>query len=59
MKREYYKPKWKVYQQQAIPSEAIRNNANLRKFIRIKRTLLIVNVAASAALVAIIIGRLL
>ncbi len=59
MRREYYVPKWKRYQQQAIPSEAIKNNANLRKFIRIKKMILIFNIAASVVLIAIIYGRLL
>lgn len=59
MKKEYYKPKWKLYKEMAIPSEAIKNNANLRKFIRIRKTVLLINIGATAAFMALVYGRLL
>lgn len=53
MKNKYYTPKWRVYQN-SVKREAIKNNANLRRFMRIRMSIFAFNIAASAVLLTII-----
>ncbi|HKJ97258.1 MAG TPA: hypothetical protein VJ944_05915 [Thermoplasmataceae archaeon] len=54
----YYKPKWKV-QQQNIPSETLKSNRNLRKFLRIRKTIFMFNIVVSAIVLAFILAGVL
>lgn len=53
MSRAYYKPKWRI-QQPSISKEVLRNNGNLRKFLKIRKTLFMFNLSASAVILAIV-----
>lgn len=56
--RQYYKPKWKMYQE-PISREALRNNVNLRRFLRIKTAVFAFNFIASIAILALIFTEVL
>ncbi len=58
MKRGYYKPKWKV-QMPVISGDVLKNNVNLRKFIRIRKSIFIFNIVASASFLAVILAGVL
>lgn len=58
MGRQYYRPKWKV-QQPVIPGEVLKSNGNLRKFIKIRKTIFIFNIMASASFLAVILAGVL
>lgn len=53
MRQKYYQPKWKMYQYN-ITRDTLRNNTNLRRFVRIRKTLFAVNFIASIVLLTII-----
>lgn len=58
MRKSYYTPKWKSYQQ-PISKEVIENNDTLKKFIRIRKAIFAFNFIASISLLAIIFTEVL
>lgn len=58
MAKEYYRPKWKV-QQPVITGDLLKENGNLRKFLRIRKTVFIFNIIASASFLAVILAGVL